>query len=259
MYDRELDLTADSEAGVQILFDSPWIHADAWVNWESFIFKKDTHNEVFTAGGSFILRDANPKSFYWEVPLQALAIHRGGEINEVSEGVLSLANVAAGLRVGFNLNHPFIKNISAEVLGTAYRSLQMPDEYLPYENGWGIHSKLSMKIKNLSLKMLYWHGDNYVSLLGSPIFGTVSTTREGLTFSRVSVFNPGIRYEQEFGSGYYLGADLDFYYNPKLRQYTNLEAESVTSTSSNSWSMGIYLRINPSLILKKYAFNNYNK
>ena len=50
LYDPELNLTADPESGFQVLYDTPGFHLDAWINWQSFIFESDTHQESFVAG-----------------------------------------------------------------------------------------------------------------------------------------------------------------------------------------------------------------
>lgn len=43
-------LSADPEMGVQMLWRGKPLDFDMWVNWESFIFDKDTHQEAFTFG-----------------------------------------------------------------------------------------------------------------------------------------------------------------------------------------------------------------
>ena len=42
LYNDELNLSGDPETGVQVIWDSPHFRLDSWVNWESFIFRKDT-------------------------------------------------------------------------------------------------------------------------------------------------------------------------------------------------------------------------
>ena len=50
LYNPELNLTADPETGFQVLAGAPWIDLDAWIDWQSFIFRDDTHQEAFTVG-----------------------------------------------------------------------------------------------------------------------------------------------------------------------------------------------------------------
>ena len=254
LYNSELNMTADPEVGAQILYNSRIAHFDTWINWESFTFKNENHNEAFTVGSSLAFHITDPKSsFYLGLPAQIIVTHRGGEIDAVSGNVRSYANYAAGLRFGYNIDHSFFRQVTAEVMGVGYQPFMDGDNYLPYDKGWGLHSKLNFQLWNVNLKFLYWRAGDFVSLLGNPIFGSISMTHEGRVFSHVSVINPGFRYEQKFGSGYYLGADFECFYNPKLYQYRNDEfLTEIKSGFSYNWSMGVYLRINPSIILKKY-------
>ena len=50
LYNPELNLTCDPEAGLQLLYDSKAFDLDVWVNWQSFIFREDVHQEAFTVG-----------------------------------------------------------------------------------------------------------------------------------------------------------------------------------------------------------------
>ena len=50
LYNQENALSADPEMGVQMQWQTKPLDFDMWVNWESFIFDKDTHQEAFTFG-----------------------------------------------------------------------------------------------------------------------------------------------------------------------------------------------------------------
>ena len=257
LYNRELNLTADPKVGVQVIHDSKRVHLDTWINWESFTFKNETHNEAFTVGASAVLHIVDPKSFFYlGIPAQMIFVHRGGEIDAVPGDLISQMNAAAGFRLGFNINQPFFRNVYAEIFGAAHRYYDKGSELLAYDKGWGFHSKLSLQLWNVNFKMLYWRSGDFINLFGDPVFGNVSMVHEGRTFPYVTVFNSGLRYEQTFGRGYYLGADFDWFYNPDLRQYGDADRWLIKSGDSHSWSMGIYLRINPSLVLKKYSLSS---
>ena len=67
LYNDELNLSSDPETGVQMLWNAPWVDLDAWVNWESFIYRKDSGQESFCFGLSARLkpkRAEKPQS--WE-------------------------------------------------------------------------------------------------------------------------------------------------------------------------------------------------
>jgi hypothetical protein len=50
LFNQELNLSEDPEMGFQLLWDRRRLHADTWLNWQSYIFKLDTHQEAFTVG-----------------------------------------------------------------------------------------------------------------------------------------------------------------------------------------------------------------
>ena len=82
LYSPELNLTADPETGLQIRYEGKHTQLDTWVDWQSFIFKGDTHPEAFVFG--LHARQAFPLSSrsQLELQLQVLAHHRGGVLNE---------------------------------------------------------------------------------------------------------------------------------------------------------------------------------
>ncbi len=47
LYNPELNMVADPEMGLQLLYNSRRFDLDVWVNWESFIFREDIHQEAF--------------------------------------------------------------------------------------------------------------------------------------------------------------------------------------------------------------------
>lgn len=46
LYNPELNMVADPEMGLQLLYNSRRFDLDVWVNWESFIFREDIHQEA---------------------------------------------------------------------------------------------------------------------------------------------------------------------------------------------------------------------
>ena len=79
LYNPELNLTADPEAGLQLLYDSRRFDLDVWVNWESFIFREDTHQEAFTVGlsGRYKLNDPDARFHF---------MHRCRDFPNIGEG-----------------------------------------------------------------------------------------------------------------------------------------------------------------------------
>ena len=116
LYNPELDLTADPESGFQILYDTPRFHLDAWINWQSFIFEADTHQEAFIAGvTSEIQFNSSQSEWHWYMPVQMVVQHRGGEIDDTETGVETFMNGSVGVGLVRNLNQSGLKRLSWEV------------------------------------------------------------------------------------------------------------------------------------------------
>ncbi len=258
LYNPELNYTADPETGVQIIYRSKIAKADVWTNWESFMFENDTHQEVLTFGSSATLNITPENSFFhMSLPAQFIGIHHGGELLEKEEVLTTMYNATAGLKFQFNTNR-LLKNISLQSMGVSYKCIDNESAY-HFTDGWALYTNLTAQIWNLKIKATWWRSQDFINLFGSPVFQNLSLTLPEFdrVFPKIDVFNWGLSYEQQFGNGIYLGADLDYYYNPELIGY-DLAFEGYSSiakiSKSFNYSFGIYLRINPSIILKKKLF-----
>ncbi|MDR2622427.1 MAG: hypothetical protein LBC48_07605 [Dysgonamonadaceae bacterium] len=249
LYNPELNLSADPEMGAQIIYNSKIAHFDAWINWETFTFKNEANNEVVTTGASACFHITNPQSFFYiGVPIQAVVTHHGGEIDTVNDEVTSMANGATGLQFGFNFDNPVFKHLRLSLMGAAYKNLHSKEPLL-FDQGWAAYSNLDIRIWNLDLKMNIWRSGNFINLFGNPIFGNVSTSKENWNFPRIMVWNPGLSYEQKFGAGLHFGANFELFSTPEFAEY-----EGVAPIKTGKYfgcSTGLFLRINPSIVLKK--------
>ncbi|MDR3340449.1 MAG: hypothetical protein LBT25_10240 [Candidatus Symbiothrix sp.] len=251
LYNAELHYTADPELGAQIIYNSKIAHVDTWVDWKRFIFKDDAHNEAITVGISSCLHLLNPQQgFYMGIPVQALLAHHGGELDIIQDTILSVSNESAGLRFGFNFGESVVESLQLDVMGLGSNLFFSDKDFFPFTKGWAFYADLKIKFKYLQANMNFWRSGNFINILGNPIFGNLSAAIEGRTFPRTMVFNPGLKYEQTFSNAYHLGIDAELFYNPKLSAYYR-NIDPIQITKSFSWSTGLYLRINPSIILKK--------
>ncbi len=249
LYNPELNLTADPECGIQFLYNSPIATADLWINWESFTFKKDTHNEAFTLGTSAALNITPESSFFhMSLPFQMLGVHRGGEIDTVEYCLTTMINAATGLNLKFNTNR-LLKDISLQLMVAGYNAPK--GEKLFYTKGWAIYPNISATIWNIKLNAGWWRSSNYINIFGNPVFENISLTLDGRVFPKTDVLNGKVSYEQPFGNGVYLGADMELFYNPQLKAYNPPYDIVGKYSKSLNYSFGVYLRINPSIVLSR--------
>lgn len=298
LYAPELNLTADPEAGLQLLYHSRRFELDAWVNWQSFIFRQDVHQEAFTVGLSTRLRGGCESSgWQWYVPLQGLIQHRGGEIDTIFSGsVQTLMNGALGFGTVWHPKGAWLDEVGAEVDALGY--YQQAGSLWPFSSGTGVYAKAWADKAGFRLKASYFAGDKFISMYGLPFYGSVSTKEPGLTYRHPQTGYVGLEYTYRFGEGYAIGAEVEVYYRfagDALRaatattMATTIEATagaeapmsvasfSVASFSkasggvpdeapdgmpaavkvhekgATSFSAGVYLRLSPSFLLKRFG------
>ena len=252
LYNPELNMIADPEAGLQLLYDSRRLDLDVWVNWESFIFREDTHQEAFTVGLSARLKFNDPAApFHFYLPLQGLAQHRGGEIDTIySNSVQTLMNGAVGIGSVWNTGNRIFKNVNLEFDVAGY--YQQAGELWPYGSGTGLYARASADIYDFRVKASYWNSDKFISMLGSPFYGAVSTSRDGVTFDGQRMAYLGLEYSRSLGKGFSLGIDMDIYHHFSVNMFDPDINGLTKSGSATSFSAGVYFRINPSFLIKRF-------
>ncbi len=250
LYNPELNLMADPEAGLQVLYNSKPIDIDIWINWESFIFNLDTHQEAFTAGLSSRIKynkENSPLHLY--TPFQVLAQHRGGEIDTITtSSVQTLMNGAIGIGVLWNINNKILKNVNVELDATGY--YQQAGDLWPFDDGYGFYARASADLSDFRVKTSYWRCKDFISMLGNPFYGAVSTSKDNFTFKDPQMVTFGIEYSRSFGKVCSFGIDLDIYQH--LSTNTRTHEENIKKASSTSFSIGAYLRLNTSFLIKRF-------
>ena len=251
LYNPELNLTADPENGLQVLFDHRRLHLDAWINWESFIFDGSSHQEAFVVGLSSRFKFNDPQSrLHFYLPLQGLAQHRGGE-QDTACSVQTLMNGAVGAGMRWNLNNRMVKwlNFEADLLGY----FEQAGDIWPFKGGSAqVVSAEALFAHGLHVRADYFHSSRFISMLGSPYFGSVSTKHEGGKFEgHPQTLHLALDYSRTFGKYYSFGAKVETYY-VMPGDLTMAEGEIKAGSSSFNTSFGVYFRISPSFLLKKF-------
>ncbi len=166
LYNPELNLSSDSETGAQIKYKDRRTQADLWIDWRSFIFNDDKHQEAFFFGLNLKRRFAQKQKSHWEVSLQSLMAHRGGKTNIVADTVHTWANLALGLEYHQKLSiFSRACEFQTSLYGLAY---SQRGEHYPIDKGWGMFLENKLEQKQFSAKLNLWYGRNFISTLGSP-------------------------------------------------------------------------------------------
>ena len=243
LYNLEQNLSADPEMGFQLINDRRHNHLDMWINWQSMIYRLDSHQEAFTVGVNNTLRwnrDAG-KRIQWETPVQIILQHRGGEIDTTNTGVQTVVNGSIGARMTWRPLKRKLNSLRAEanVLG----SWQQHGSLWPFDTGLAVHTAVSLTmLKNLNLEVGYVGAPRqFANLYGSPFFGTISIRHraQNLTFRGMHTAYANVGYAYTFAPGYSLAAQLQLY---------SIHSKGLDALP---FGFGIYMRIDPSFVLKR--------
>lgn len=261
LYNAECDLSADPEQGAQIYISRPRYTLDAWIDWQSFIFRMDTHQEAFTVGISqdIALTPRRPEGFTLSMPLQVLAQHRGGEIDDTDTGVQTLGNAAAGLRALWLKPHNTLSRITLE--GYWLGALQKDGQLWPFDMGHALWIGASLEWwKRLETQVGLFHAADFVSLYGNPHFSTLSLKYDG-RFSHMTTGLYSVKYTHPFGQNFSLSAFLNGYIcgtgrlsmpDPKSPMKP---AKMITQPAAvnHSFSFGATFSADMNFLLKKFS------
>lgn len=247
LYNPELNLSTDPESGLQVLFDSPYVDIDAWIDWQNFIFRQDDQREQFTLALSarFKLGQSG-----WYVPAQVVGQHLGGEIQQADHhGISSLANAAIGVGYDRALERPVLKRIRGGVHVLAYK--QLAGSFLPLDQGLGLHAHAAVRLQGFHLEGGYLYSHKFVTLLGSPYFGSISASRTDV-YPKAHLVYEKAEYTHRFGSVCSVGVNLSLYHRLKGTGL-DIEGTAFASPTSTSVLAGIYVRTSFSVLLARLS------
>jgi hypothetical protein len=247
----EVNLTQDPEMGFQIIADLPRWHMDAWINWQSYIFEEDTHQEAFTVGFNQRIQLNDPQNaIQWYIPIDIFVQHRGGEQDTTSMGVQTITNGGLGLGMKWKTGCRVLRSLTAEaaVLGC----WQQSGHLWPFNTGVGGSASVSAEfIGDFRAFASFFAARDFVSLYGAPFYSTLSQKEEGARFSRMLTPHVGVEWHHTFARSYTLGLKADVYPLAAGR-LTHADGRVEAAAFSNNFSFGVYMRCNPRFLLKRF-------
>ena len=182
LYNPELSLVGDPEAGFELEAGNRWMLVEIWADWREFIWNRSPVPERFTAGLSGrLIHHLGSWAVY--LPLNFVVQHEGGQNMSVSHNINNNFNAAAGLGLLQEFSLDSYLDFSCRVMW--YH--QHGNAAVPFSKGWGIYPEAGIGIDNWSLMASYWYGKDFVPLMGSWHFSNLSANTEGLTFDRTRV------------------------------------------------------------------------
>lgn len=246
LWNAETNLSQDPEMGFQLLWDRPRLHCDTWLNWQSYIYEEDTHQEAFTVGSAWrVTLGDTARRVCWHLPVQLVIQHRGGEQDLTDMGVQTISNAFVGAGMTWKAARPVLTSLGMEAgLLAAY---QQSGTLWPFDTGLAYSATAWANLwKGLQVKAGWFHApDHFVSLYGHPFFSTVSL-RDHQSYSGLRSAWLHADYHYTFARDYVVGAGVEVYRNRLGRS-----AQSAPGNELN-FSFGIYLRVHPSLLIKQF-------
>ena len=262
LMNAEVNLSQDPEMGFQLLVDRPHYHLDAWINWQSFIFREDTHQEAFTVGLSQRIALGSPlsarpsrtldhsRAFNFYVPIDVLIQHRGGEIDDTHTGVQTIDNLAVGLGLQWNSRRKVFNGLNAELL--ALGCWQQTGQLWPFDSGVGASASVSVELlRQVRLFATAVYAKDFCPIYGAPFFSTYST-KTGGRFESVLTPHIGVEWFHTFAKDYVLGAKLDSYL-ARTGVETLPDGQQRPSALNNNFTFGIFMRCSPQFMIKKFG------
>lgn len=254
LWNAEANLSQDPEMGFQLLWDRNkigtsgiWnVHMDTWLNWQSYIFEEDSHQEAFTVGSAWKVGFLSPWSkVRWYMPLQLVIQHRGGEQDTTSMGVQTLCNASVGLGMHWYPTTRTVKRVNAEA--SVLATYQQSGTLWPFDTGVAYHLTAGADFRRgISLRAGAFRAPrHFVSLYGNPFFSTLSV-RDGESHRGITTAYLRTDYHYTFHHDYVLGAEAEAYQCWLGRSTLHPKSDEL------NFSFGIYLRLHPSILLKKW-------
>jgi len=198
------------EQGILIRFSNSRIKTETWLNWESFIEPGDTFREAFTAGSSNRILVFEKNSLKLSIPLNLIAHHAGGQINNNDEKVETLINANEGVRLEYNFQP---KN--RITLYSEFNLFQATGDYKT-KNGKATSINLGMQSNHFELNAEYFQGNNFVCFAGNPILNRAYSIPMDLSdpfyFENKKMFNLKTGYRQKIGPNSFLFLRFESYY-----------------------------------------------
>jgi hypothetical protein len=206
------------EDGIQLTHVNDHIFTDTWISWENYIFKGDSTREQFTLGESFRYTSSPIADFiHIEVPVQLQLKHRGGQISDYPQQMESYINLAAGLRVNFDLAEKKFGQIGLEYLQFINQSRE-GDTTIGISHGNASWIRLLYTYKSIRFETGYWNAWDFYAPNGNPIYGSVSDYQPGLILHERRLFKNSVSLKLFPASSLELFFGVDLYYDIDLKR-----------------------------------------
>ncbi|MGL6269764.1 MAG: hypothetical protein ACRC2O_17650, partial [Chitinophagaceae bacterium] len=204
-YDIERQITDPIEYGSQLILNKKYFRLDAWLSWQHMISNHAPEKEQILGGVSTETTLISAHGWTLSLPLQFLAMHKGGQIDDLrGVPIATLGNGAAGFKLSRDLGGA-VKNIFTENYFAGFRDFS-PDKRQAFKGGFGLWFNAGVNTRFGSFVTSYWHGNNFMSLKGMPLYESVSHNvfKDGYIENKRNILSLRYVYQKELLPHFYL-------------------------------------------------------
>lgn len=239
LYASERLLTADPEAGLQLLYRHPRVKADMWVDWRTFIYNHSPYGENFIFGINATPCLTKPDApVRLTMPVQVVVEHLGGEIDDTDLGVSTLLNAAAGLKLE-------CLRRTAGVEAYALISRQVAGKLWGTPHGTAMWAQAFGQYRGFKLGVGAFHAKDFISLCGLPIFGVVSNI-DGTRLNSPTTLVANLSYNYRVAKSVDLQAYASLY---SLLKCTTSNPDKPNQKATTSFIFGVTAKASISQLL----------
>lgn len=239
LWEPERIYTDKPEAGLQILYSTEKLQSQVWINWETFILRRDPFQEQFTFGATTDYRIYKNSALSLTLPLQMLVYHKGGEINTNNTGqrIQTHANFAAGWKLAINVGEK-LKTINLNGSWYGYKALTEESTPYPFNEGHAYLLETSAQLGHSLLSASYWNAYQFIAPNGRCLYQSISNTVPGFSQADRSIICAKYYWQREITKG--------------ARAAFQLEGFVDLPTGDLSYYYGFYLLMNQDFLLKRF-------
>ena len=221
MYDplfaNERLMTHHLEEGFSLKVNRRKIYSETWINWEKQQYYFSDFNEQFTVGHNTDVKLYENQKFSVGIPVQALAIHSGGQLDTTDNPTSTIINASVGVnaRLKLSKHKKSINSIGFNVNYLIYKDLA-ENSGLPYTNGTALYANLNVKMfRYFHAAISYWKSDHFIAPKGDILFQSISSNPKNLNYlePQREMIQIGLAYEKQVAKLVQLSARVQPFYD----------------------------------------------
>ena len=182
LYDQDRKIFDPLEYGTQLIVNKKYFYSDLWVNWEKMIYKPASEQEEITGGLSGRIKPFQFNNIRLEFPVQANALHKGGQIDTLSAPIQTRLNTAVGSEFTLTTKG-FVKQVQLSVY-LLNQKLFSPANYQIFESGYGYSFNGMIRTNYFDFHTTYFKGSGFESIVGAPVYESVSEQFNNVGYSQ---------------------------------------------------------------------------